>query len=132
MGFGVLMDYHLIFMLVCFFLFFISVMFLWMVNTRQAVIVAIFFLSINQLFSILTMVGFYSIGVVGYDSASGSTIVVGYEGMVMFAWVFMCLLWLNGLMLFIAIFKYMRIVMHEQLGSEYGYQKGGPEDFYNT
>lgn len=119
---GVLMDYHLIFMIICFGLFFFSILLIWMIGSKQACIVAVFFTAINQLFCILTMVGFFSIGYVGYNSTTGESTMLGYTGMEMFNVIFLMLLWLNSVILYIAIFKYMRIVTHEQLGSEYGYQ----------
>lgn len=122
---GVLMDYHLIFMMICFFLFFFSILLIWMVGTKQACIVATLMLSINLLFCIMSMVGFYSIGYVGYDGATSA--IMGYNEMVMFSVVFLCLLWLDGLMLVISIFKYMRLLLNEELGSDYGYSD---RDYY--
>jgi hypothetical protein len=113
--FGLLMDYHLIFIVVCIILFLISIVLIWLEGTKQAVIVAVLFLSINQLFCILSMIGFFSIGYVGYNTSTGETIIYSYEGMQMFYMIFFGLLWLNGLMLFIAIYKYMRIVIREQM-----------------
>ena len=118
---GLLMDYHLIFMIICFFLFFLSIILIWLVGTKQAVVVSIFFTGLNQLFCIITMIGFFSIGYVGYNETTGESTIIGYTEMEMFNVVFLCLLWLNAVILFVAIYKYMRIVLHEQLGSEYGY-----------
>jgi hypothetical protein len=119
---GILMDYHIIFMLVCFALFFLSILFIWLIGTKQAVIVAVFFTCINQLFCILSMVGFYSIGYIGYNETTGETLVMGYTEMSMFNIMFLALLWMNSVIMFIAIFKYMRMVLQEQLGREYGYR----------
>lgn len=115
------MDYHLIFMVICFFLFFISIILIWLVGTKQACIVAIFFTAFNQLFCILTMVGFFSIGFVGYNSTTGETSILGYTDMEMYNVIFLSMLWINAVILFIAIYKYMRMILHENLGSEYGY-----------
>ena len=112
---GILMDYHLIFMILCLFLFFMSIILIWLVNTKQAVIVSIFFLGINQLFCIISTVGFYMIGYVGYDSATGESTVIGYTGMTMFSIMFISLLWLNGLILLIALFKYTKMVADDML-----------------
>jgi hypothetical protein len=73
----------------------------------------------------MSMVGFYSIGYVGYDGATSA--IMGYNEMVMFSVVFLCLLWLDGLMLVISIFKYMRLLLNEELGSDYGYSD---RDYY--
>ena len=111
---GILMDYHLIFMLLTFMLFFGSIVLIWLMNTKQACIVAIFFLGFNQMFCIMTMIGFFSITYIAYDSTTGLNVVNNYTSMYMFYMVFFAMLWLNGLMLFISIYKYMRLVFHEQ------------------
>jgi len=77
--------------------------------------VAVMFLAINQLFCILSMMGFFSIAYVGYNSTTGESMMMSYQDMQAYYMIFLSLLWLNGLMLFIAIYKYMRIVYHEQM-----------------
>lgn len=117
---GILMDYHLIFMLICFGLFFLSIILIWMVGTREAIITGIIFICINALFCILSMVGFYSIGYVGYNETIGESVIMGYTEMSMFNTMFLMLLWINSVILFIAIFKYERLILHENLGDEDG------------
>ena len=119
---GILMDYHLIFILVCFGLFFSSIILIWLMGTKQAVIVAIFFSSINELFCILSMIGFFNIGIIGYNETAKTSEVMLYTDMEMFNVMFLMLLWLNAIILFIAVFKYSRIILHENLGRDYGYE----------
>jgi len=111
---GMLMDYHIIFMMITILLFIFSIILIWLVNTKQSVIVSIFLLGINQLFCIISTVGFYMIGYVGYNSTTGESLVVGYTGMSMFSVVFISLLWINGLLLFVAIVKYNMMVWQEE------------------
>jgi len=113
--FGVLMEYHLVFIMLSFVLFFASIIFIWLWGTKQSVITAILFLSINQLFCIICEVGFLAIGIIGYNASAGETTVIQYLDMNMFFMLYLGMLWLNGLTLFIAIYKYMMIVYKEQM-----------------
>jgi hypothetical protein len=117
---GILMDYHLIFMLICFGLFFLSIILIWMIGTKEAMITAILFICINALFCIISMVGFYSIGYIGYNQTTGESVIMGYTEMSMFHMIFLVLLWINSAILFVAIFKYERIILHENLGDDSG------------
>jgi len=119
---GMLMDYHIIFMMITILLFIFGIVLIWLVNTKQSVIVSIFLLGINQLFCVISTVGFYMIGYVGYNSTSGESLVIGYTGMSMFSVVFISLLWLNGLLLFIAIVKYNMMVWQEEAKAQ-GFQQ---------
>jgi hypothetical protein len=103
---GILVDYHIIFMILSFGLFFISLFLVWMVNTKQSIIVSIFLLGLNPMFILSSAWGFMSIGIIGYDSTLGQSTVIPYPYMFMFTMMFMALLWLNGLVLFIALIKY--------------------------
>lgn len=113
--FGILMEYHIIFMVVCLLLFFGAIFLIWLDGTKQACVVATILLSVNMLFCLISIIGFFSIGYTGYNVTTGTTMVYGYEEMQMFNKVFVGLLWINGVMLYISIFKYMRIVIRDQM-----------------
>jgi hypothetical protein len=109
------MDYHLIFIIVTLFLFIVSIFLIWMIGTKESLIVSTLFLSLNQLFCFISLIGFISIGIVGYNESTGTTAVIGFTDMQMYYMVFFGMLWLNSLMLFICIFKYVRVVISERL-----------------
>ena len=115
---GTLMDYHLIFIIICFMLFFFSVVLIWLWDSKQSTIVAIIFLGVNQLFTVLSMMGFFSIGYIGYDSSTGLTTVFSYQDMQMYYMIFFALMWVNAILLIIAVVKYMRIVLKETLEAQ--------------
>jgi hypothetical protein len=112
---GMLIDYHLIFMLLTLMLFFGSIFLIWLVNTKHSCIVASLLLSANLMFCMITIMGFLGIDYFGFDSTTGLTTVNVYQDMYMFAIVFEAILWLNGGMLFISIYKYTRIVLNEKM-----------------
>lgn len=115
--YGMLIDYHLIFMILSLGLFFGSIFLIWLMETKQAVQVAIFLTSINQLFLMITVMGFFSIGYIGVNETTGGSEVIAYTDLQFFYLVFFMLMWINSLLLIIAIFKYMRKV-HEMMQEE--------------
>jgi D-alanyl-lipoteichoic acid acyltransferase DltB (MBOAT superfamily) len=109
----VLQEYHLIFMIVSIFLYLICLFIIFSKPEKSEVILAIVLASTNIYFSYLTALGFFQIGLVGVDIATGNAIVSGYEEMAQFYMVFFGMLMINVGIIIYGFLKLIKMNLEE-------------------
>jgi hypothetical protein len=99
----ILMDYHLVFVLISLFLYFIEIILIFSKPTEYKCLMGAIFASLNIMFCYITAQGFLSIGLI-----SGST-VTAYSAMWMFYMVFYGLALINVAFILYAILRLYKI-----------------------
>lgn len=103
----ILQDYHLLFIGVSFAMLFISILFLFVNNTKEKMFGALILCGLNYVLCIFNSYGFFRIGIVGY-SADTSIVVNAYEEMFPVYAVFFLLYWINILLIFYCWWLWVR------------------------
>lgn len=91
----ILQDYHIIWMIVCIFLYLLCIFIIFSRPTKHELQLMVVLASTNIFFAYLTALGFFQIGILGIDITTGAGIVSGYEDMAQVYMVFFGLALIN-------------------------------------
>ncbi len=96
----ILMDYHILFIVLSFCLLFISVFLIFIdKKTKEGLMAAIFLCGLNWVLCILNSLGFFGIGLIGYNT-DGTTSVTMYTDMFPLFAIFFVLQYANVVLIF--------------------------------
>ena len=110
---SILMDYHILFIFLCFIFFILTILTLFgEKNRKQEILVPIAFIGVNMTLCIICMLGFFSIDLIG-PSLSGGVQLTESNDMWMYYIVFEAMLWINSFMMFYAVMRYIELKMKE-------------------
>jgi len=118
---GMIIDYHLIFMILTFILFIISIFLLFIDTTFEKAIAANIFIVLNFILCMIVSLGFGSIDMISYDS--DGNIVHNMADMYPFVYIFWVLGYINLMLLFYCVYMYYRKPWEQTIGSNYENQK---------
>lgn len=103
----VLSDYHLFFMAMAFGIFFISMILLFIDNTKDKTIAALILCAFNYLLCMINSLAFFAIGIIGVDGG-GTAHVNAYYDMQIFYAIFFLLHWLNIILIYYCWWLWVR------------------------
>ena len=113
----VLMEYHLIFIIVAFVIFLITMFLLFIEPKFETTVASFIFIMFNMLICIINSLSFFGIGIYGMDG-TGTIVMEAYHGMGIFSIIFLILFYINFLLLFYCIYlfykKPWKVVMSEE------------------
>lgn len=115
---SILMDYHLIFMIVCIFLYLACIFIIFSKPDIHGYYLVVALASSNILFSYMTILGFFSIGLLGIDTGTGAASVTGFDEMAQFYGVFFGFSLINSGMIIYSFLNVFRLKSLELLHKE--------------
>lgn len=95
----------MLFIILVFILLIISVMLIFIEESKEGVIAAMIFCGINWVLCLITYLSFFGIGLPGYNS-DGTAVVTLYADMYGFFMLFYGLQWINTLLIFFCWYKW--------------------------
>lgn len=113
------MDYHLIFLIVSIVLYLVCTVLIFYKPNKEEFLLAIVLASTNIYFTYVTALGFFQIGLIGVDIATGNATVNGYESMTDFYMIFFGMSIINGAMILYSFLRLMRIKFLEMEEKNY-------------
>lgn len=102
-----LIDYHLVFIIICFLLLIFSIYLIFLEDKKEAVIAAALICGINWVLCLINYMSFFGVGIIGY-SYDGTTSVTLHSDMYGFYVFFYVLQWFNFLLIMFCWFKWTR------------------------
>lgn len=104
---SILMDYHLIFILMSFFLLVLTIITLFSdKNRRQEWVIPMAFASINMCLCVICMLGFFSIDLIGMDLTTGDVTLTQSGDMWGYYIFYYVLIWVNTVFIFYSTMEY--------------------------
>jgi len=104
-----LADYHMVFIILVFILLLVSILLIFIEQTKESVIAAAILCAINWLLCLVTYLSFFAVGLVSSDYL-GEVSVTSYAGMYGFFMVFFGLQWVNTLLIYYCWYKWSHYV----------------------
>ena len=115
-------EYHMIFMVLIFILFILSMLLLFMDVTFERAIASFIFITVNFILCAIVSLGFGALNFYGYDS-SGVLVDNIYSEMYYFIYIFWAMGYINIMLLFYCVYIFYRKPWEEYMKGESLYEK---------
>ena len=116
-----IIEYHLIFMIIIFILFVISILLLFIDTSLEKAVAANIFIMVNFILCAIVSLGFGAIDVYGYNS-DGVLVANIYGDMYYFIYIFWAMGWINIMLLFYCVYIYYRKPWEQYMKGEGDYE----------
>lgn len=112
-----LADYHIVFIIISFFMLFLSLFCIFIEQYKEGIIVGGLLCGINWAICLINYMAFFGVGLPGVDS-TGAVTVTTYSGMYSIFALFFALQWVNLILIFVCWYKWMILVHAEDEAKE--------------
>jgi len=104
-----LADYHIVFIILVFILLLVSILLIFVEQSKESIIAGAILCGINWVACLVTYLSFFGVGIIGY-SGDGSVTVTTYADMYGFFMLFYGLQWINILLIYLCWYKWTQQV----------------------
>ena len=117
------MEYHILFMIMSFVLFIVTILLLFIDTTLQKAVAANIFIVFNIALNSIVSLGFSAINLYSFDS-SGSLVNNVYSNMHPFIYIYWIFIWVNIMLIFYCVYIYFKKPWEEYIEQNDRYYNG--------